>query len=55
MKYRVTVARSYWQYIEVEADNEDDARDLAFEAFDVTKANKGEGTTTQPKLIKDKP
>lgn len=53
MKYRVQVVQSYWQNIVVEADNEDEAEDKAFEAFNVAKANKGEGQTYRPQLIKD--
>lgn len=55
MKYRVPVVMSYWQYIEVEAKNKDEAMDKAFELFDIAKANKGEGEVHQPTIIKDKP
>lgn len=54
MKYRVPVVMSYWQYIEVEADNEEEAMDKAFEMFDVTKAIKGEGDVYEPTIIKEK-
>ena len=43
MKYEVQVVMSYWQTIDVEADSAEDAKYIAFEAFDITKADIGEG------------
>ena len=43
MKYEVQVVMSYWQTINVEADDAEDAKYKAFEAFDITKADIGEG------------
>ena len=54
MKYRVPVVQTYWQHIEVEADNEEDAMDKAFELFNIAKANKGEGKVYEPTIIKEK-
>jgi len=38
MKYKVSVVMSYWQTIEVEAESRDDARSIALDAFDISKA-----------------
>ena len=43
MKYEVQVVMSYWQTINVEADDAEDAKYKAFQAFDITKADIGEG------------
>ena len=51
MKYRVQVVMSYWQTVEVEADNSTDAANKAFDEFDITKAHVGEGETHAIELI----
>lgn len=51
MKYRVQVVMSYWQTIEVEADNSTDAANKAFDEFDIKKATAGEGETHAVELI----
>jgi len=43
MKYRVTVAFSLLQTIEVEADSKDEAKQTAWDAFDQAKAELGDG------------
>jgi hypothetical protein len=43
MKYKVSVVMSYWQNVDVEADSAEDAKYKAVEAFDITKADIGEG------------
>ena len=45
MKYKVAVVMSYWQTIEVEAESRDDARSIALDAFDISKAVIGDGET----------
>jgi hypothetical protein len=45
MKYRVSVVMSYWQTIDVEAESCDDARSIALDAFDISKAVIGDGET----------
>ena len=45
MKYKVSVVMSYWQTIEVEAESRDDARSIALDAFDISKAVIGDGET----------
>ena len=45
MKYKVSVVMSYWQTIEVEAESHDDARSIALDAFDISKAVIGDGET----------
>lgn len=42
-KYRVDVVMSWWQTIEVEASNEDEAGDIALGQFDIRQARMGEG------------
>ena len=42
-KYTVQVVMSYVQIIEVEAGDMHDAEHRAFEQFDLSKANRGEG------------
>ena len=42
-KYRVSVVFSYIDTIEVEADNREDAKDIAWELFDKERAVQGEG------------
>ena len=51
MKYRVLTVMSYWQSVEIEADNPDDAANKAYEGFDVTKASRGDGETYKIELI----
>ena len=51
MKYRVQVVMSYWQTVEVEADNSTDAANKAFDEFDIKKAHVGEGETHAVELI----
>ena len=43
MKYKIGVAVSFWQTIEVEADSREDAEYAAFYLFDRDKATMGEG------------
>ena len=43
MKYRVSVVFSYIDTIEVEADNREDAKDIAWDLFDKERAVQGEG------------
>ena len=54
MKYRVPVVMSYWQHIEVEAKDEEEAMDIAIDLFDISKAIKGEGQVNRPQIIKEK-
>jgi hypothetical protein len=54
MKYRVPVVMSYWQHIEVEAKDEEEAMNIAFDLFDISKATKGEGEVHKPQSIKEK-
>lgn len=42
-KYRVSVVFSYIDTIEVEADNREDAENIAWELFDEERAVQGEG------------
>ena len=43
-KYRVDVVMSFWQTIEVEAENAEDAANIAYPLFDATKPmTQGEG------------
>ena len=42
-KYTVQVAMTYIQVIDIEADDMHDAEQRAFEKFDLSKANQGEG------------
>lgn len=42
-KYTVQVAMTYIQVIDIEADDMHDAEQRAFEQFDLSKANQGEG------------
>jgi hypothetical protein len=51
MKYKVEVVMSYWQTIEVEAESRDDARSIALDAFDISKAVIGDGETYDTELI----
>lgn len=43
MKYRVTVVFSYFDVIDVEADNKEDAMDIAWDSFDEKRMVKGDG------------
>jgi hypothetical protein len=51
MKYKVEVVMSYWQTIEVEAVSKDFAEVLALDAFDITKARRGEGEVYDTQLV----
>lgn len=42
-KFSVDVVMSYWQTIEVEADTQEQAEEMAFNQFDIAKASQGEG------------
>lgn len=42
-KYKVEVVMSWWQTIEVEANNKDEAGDKALDQFDIRAARMGEG------------
>ncbi len=43
-KYEVAVVMSYWQHIEVEAENEDEAKEKALDMWDESKPmHRGEG------------
>jgi hypothetical protein len=50
-KYKVQVAMTYWQDIEVEAVSKDFAEVLAFDLFDISHARQGEGEVYQTELI----
>ena len=54
-KFKVTIAYSILQTIEVEADSRDDAADIAFPLFDQEQAILGEGevidVTTEQELV----
>ena len=54
--YKVQVCMSYIQVIEIEADSQDSAEDQAFEAFELEKAQRGEGEcwTVEVKTKKQK-
>jgi hypothetical protein len=41
-KYKVQVVRSYWNTIEIEADNLKEAGDTAFDMFDIRHATEGD-------------
>lgn len=41
--YKVQVVMSYWQTIEVQANDKDEAEATAFDLFDIDKARQGEG------------
>jgi hypothetical protein len=43
MKYRVTVVFSYFDTIDVEADNKEDAMDIAWDSFDEKRMVKADG------------
>ena len=43
MKYRVTVVFSYFDVIDVEADNKEDAMDIAWSSFDEKRMIKADG------------
>jgi hypothetical protein len=43
MKYRVTVVFSYFDVIDVEADNKEDAMDIAWDSFDEKRMIKADG------------
>jgi hypothetical protein len=53
MKYKVTVAMTYWQTIEVEAVSKDFAEVLAFDSFNIDQARQGEGEIYQTELIEE--
>jgi hypothetical protein len=51
MKYAVTVAMTYWQTIEVDADSREEANATAFDLFDLEQAHQGEGEIHQTELM----
>jgi len=51
MKYAVTVAMTFWQTIEVEADSREEANATAFDLFDLEQAHQGEGEIYQTELV----
>ena len=51
MKYRVEMVMSYWNTIEVEADSEIEAKDIAFDLFDEKVMRQGEGEVMDVQLI----
>ena len=53
MKYKVSVVMSYWQTTEVEAESRDDARSIALDAFDISKAVIGDGETYDVEEMKE--
>ena len=53
MKYYARVVFSYWHEMEVEADNLEDAKDLAFNNFDIKKAEMGEGEIYDIEVINE--
>ena len=55
MKYAVTVAMTFWQTIEVDADSREEANATAFDLFDVEQAHQGEGDIHQTELIGEAP
>lgn len=42
-KFKVSVVMSYWDMIEVEAETQEEAEAKAYDAFDISRARKGEG------------
>lgn len=50
-KYKVQVAMSYWHTIEVQAENKEEAGDMAFDLFDISKARQGEGDVYDVEII----
>jgi hypothetical protein len=53
MKYRVAVVFSYIDTIEVEADNKEDAKDIAWELFDESRMVRGEGEILSTEEVTD--
>jgi hypothetical protein len=53
MKYAVTVAMTYWQTIEVDADSREEANATAFDLFDIDQAHQGEGDIHQTEEVVD--
>lgn len=51
MRYAVTVAMTFWQTIEVDAESKEEANATAFDLFDVDEAHQGEGEIYQTELI----
>lgn len=51
MKYKCSVVFSYWQEIEVEALNIQEAQDKAFNLFDINKAYKGDGEIYKTEIL----
>ena len=51
--YKVQVVRSYWNTIEIEANNLKEAGDMAFNMFDIAQATEGEGEVHTIELIED--
>lgn len=51
MRYAVTVAMTFWQTIEVDAESREEANATAFDLFDVDEAHQGEGEIYQTESI----
>lgn len=51
MKYRVEVVMSYWDTIEIEANNESEAKYYAVNLFDEKKMRQGDCEVTDIQLI----
>jgi hypothetical protein len=52
MKYKCSVVFSYWQEIELEALDIQEAQDKAFNLFDINKAYKGDGEIHKTEILK---
>ena len=52
-KYKVQVAMTYWQDIEVEAQSKQEAEATAFDLFDIAHAQQGEGEIYQTELLNE--
>ena len=52
-KYKAEVVMSWWQTIEVEAMDEDEAWDKALDQFDIRQARMGEGECYDIQLIEE--
>lgn len=48
--YRVQMVMSYWNTIEVEAEDKEEAGGIAFDLFDICKAHQGEGQVMEIEL-----
>ena len=51
MKYKCSVVFSYWQEIELEALDIQEAQDKAFNLFDINKAYKGDGEIHKTEIV----